>query len=99
MTLAEWIAKEKILKKDFAKLHGISDQTLSLWIKWDYIVKDGMIYKPKGKKGSSYKPDIVKDGFIYSPRMELVVKTIKGDKKKPKTTPKQIEIKRGYHFP
>ena len=47
MTLAEHIAKEKILKKDFAKLHGISDQTLSLWIKWDYIVKDGMIYKPR----------------------------------------------------
>ena len=47
MTLAEYIAKEKMLKKDFAKLHGISDQSLTNWLNLDYIVENGIIYSPR----------------------------------------------------
>jgi len=49
MTLAEHIAKEKILKKDFAKLHGISNTSLSNWLDKDYIVQEGVIYSPRMK--------------------------------------------------
>lgn len=47
MLLAEHIAANWKLKKDFAKAYGITDQTLSNWLKERCIVENGMIWSPR----------------------------------------------------